>query len=143
MNNFLTVADYLVFISQSVLKKIVSNNDAKQTDAERIAYGYIYEKLSSRFDLDKESAKRGDERNSALVRWMSVLSVYYLYQSIADMDIPERVRMNYEDVIAEIQRVASGKDSCSLSPVTTPEGKPRTKSKFYYSPKKGQRPFGF
>ena len=143
MNSFFTPADYLVFITKSVLDKILRNTEAKLTDAERIAYGYIYAKLSSRFELDKESAKRGDERNSDLVRWMAVLAVYYLYQSIADMDIPERVRMNYEDVIAEIQRVASGKDSSSLSPITTPEGKPRTKSKFYYSPKKGQRPFGF
>ena len=43
MNGFLTIKDYLVFITEGVLKKIVRDNDTKLTDSERMAYGYIYE----------------------------------------------------------------------------------------------------
>ncbi len=143
MNGFLTIKDYLVFITEGVLKKIVRDNDTKLTDSERMAYGYIYEKLSGRFNIDLEIARRGEDRNPALVRWMAVLAIYYIYQSVPDEEIPERVRQNYEDAIAEIQRVASGKDNSTLSPVTDPSGEVRVRSRFYYEARRNQRPFGF
>ncbi len=143
MNGFLTIKDYLVFITEGVLKKIVRDNDTKLTDSERMAYGYIYEKLSGRFNIDLEIARRGEDRNPALVRWMAVLAIYYIYQSVPDEEIPERVRQNYEDAIAEIQRVASGKDNSTLSPITDQSGEVRVRSRFYYEARRNQRPFGF
>lgn len=142
MIDFLIMADYLVYITEGALQKIIRDNDTKLTDCERMAYGYVYEKLSNRFNLDKEIQKKGDDRNPALVRWMSVLAIYYVYQSIPDGEIPERVRQNYEDVIAEIQRVASGKDNSTLEPVTV-DGTVRTRSKFYYNQRRSNNPFKY
>lgn len=143
MDGFLTIKDYLVFITEGVLRKIVRDNDTKLTDSERMAYGYIYEKLSGRFNIDLEMARRGEDRNPALVRWMAVLAIYYIYQSVPDEEIPERVRQNYEDAITEIQRVASGKDNSTLSLVTDQSGEVRVRSRFYYEARRNQRPFGF
>ena len=143
MDNFLTTSDYLVFITQGALQKILRDNESKLTDAERMAYGYIYEKLSASFNLDVEIQKRDGNRNPALVRWMTVLAIYYIYQSVPDEEIPERVRQNYEDAIAEIQRVASGKDNSTLSPITDQSGEVRVRSRFYYEARRNQRPFGF
>lgn len=143
MDGFLTVKDYLVFVTQGVLKKIIRDNDTKLIDAERMAYGYIYEKLSGRFDIDLEITRRDDARNPALVRWMATLAIYYIYQAVPDEEIPERVRQNYEDVVAEIQRVASGKDNSTLASRTDASGEVRIRSKFYYAPRRKQRPFGF
>lgn len=142
MIDFLIMADYLVYITEGALQKITRDNDTKLTDCERMAYGYVYEKLSNRFNLDKEIQKKGESRNPALVRWMSVLAIYYVYQSIPDGEIPERVRQNYEDVIAEIQRVASGKDNSTLEPVTV-DGTVRTRSKFYYNQRRSNNPFKY
>lgn len=142
MIDFLIMADYLVYITEGALQKIIRDNDTKLTDCERMAYGYVYEKLSNRFNLDKEIQKKGDDRNPALVRWMSVLAIYYVYQSIPDEEIPERVRQNYEDVISEIQRVASGKDNSTLEPVTV-NGTVRTRSKFYYKERRSNNPFKY
>ena len=74
---------------------------------------------------------------------MAVLAIYYIYQSVPDEEIPERVRQNYEDAIAEIQRVASGKDNSTLSPITDQSGEVRVRSRFYYEARRNQRPFGF
>ena len=142
MNNFLTLTDYLVFITQGALQKILRVNDSKMFDAERMAYGHIYEKLSASFNLDAEIQKSGTDRNPALVRWMAVLAIYYIYQSVPDNEIPERIRLNYEDVITEIQRVASGKDNSTLQPVTSADGTVRSRSRFYYRPRRTHNPFG-
>lgn len=143
MNNFLTLPDYLVFITQGALQKILRDNETKLIDSERMAYGYVYEKLSASFNLDAEIQKRDGNRNPALVRWMAVLAIYYIYQSVPDNEIPERVRLNYEDAIAEIQRVASGKDNSTLQPVTAADGTVRSRSRFYYQPRRSHNPFGF
>ena len=143
MNNFLTLPDYLVFITQGALQKILRDNETKLIDSERMAYGYVYEKLSASFNLDAEIQKREGNRNPALVRWMAVLAIYYIYQSVPDNEIPERVRLNYEDAIAEIQRVASGKDNSTLQPVTAADGTVRSRSRFYYQPRRSHNPFGF
>lgn len=143
MNNFLTLPDYLVFITQGALQKILRDNETKLIDSERMAYGYVYEKLSASFNLDAEIQKREGNRNPALVRWMAVLAIYYIYQSVPDNEIPERVRLNYEDAIAEIQRVASGKDNSTLQPVTSADGTVRSRSRFYYQPRRSHNPFGF
>ena len=64
MNNFLTLTDYLVFITQGALQKILRDNDTKMIDAERMAYGHIYEKLSASFNLDAEIQKGMDSLDS-------------------------------------------------------------------------------
>ena len=77
-----------------------------------------------------------------MVRWMTVLTVYFLYQSVPDESIPERVRLNYEDVLKEIERVASGKDNSTLIPVLDSSGKPRTSFRWISSPRRSHNPFG-
>ena len=73
---------------------------------------------------------------------MAILSVYYLYQSIPDDEIPERVRINYEDVIREIDRVAAGKDNCTMRPVLGQDGKAKTQFRWASSPRRTHNPFG-
>ena len=107
-----------------------------------MAYGYISEKLSGRYQIAKELSKEGENRNAAMVRWMTVLTLYFLYQSIPDDEIPERVRENYEDVLKEIDRVAAGKDNSTLLPVLDNHGKPLTVFRWSSNPRRSHNPFG-
>lgn len=141
MTNYLEMKDYLVFITAAAFQKLVRDNNTKILDSESMAYGYINEKLSSRYNVSKELSSTGSARNSSMVRWMSILSVYFLYQSIPDDEIPERIRTNYEDVLKEIDRVASGKDSCTLSVLVDADGKAKTKFKWYSREQRSHNPF--
>lgn len=138
---FLQPADYLTFVSEEALRKLLHNNESKLTASESNAYGYIYEKLSARYRIDQEIGHEGESRNLGLVRWMVILAVYYLYQSVPDGDMPERVRLNYEDVLKELDRVASGRDNCTLAPVTDSTGKPRTSFRWSGQPRRSHNPF--
>jgi hypothetical protein len=140
--DYLQTCDFLVFITEAALKKLIRDNDCKLLETEKMAYGYIYEKLSARYQIHQELSKNSEARNSAFVRWMTILAVYYLYQSVPDDDIPERVRINYEDVLKEIDRVAAGKDNCTLSPVLDSFGKPKTSFRWSSSPRRSHNPFG-
>ena len=122
--DYLQTCDFLVFISEASLKKLIRDEDCKILNAQTMAYGYISEKLSGRYQIIKELSKEGDSRNASMVRWMTVLTVYFLYQSVPDESIPERVRLNYEDVLKEIDRVASARTTASLIPVLIPPANP-------------------
>ena len=88
MNNFLTLPDYLVFITQGALQKILRDNETKLTDSERMAYGYVYEKLSASFNLDAEIL------DSLERRYTSMLSLDELSSTPADAES----RMSIVDV---------------------------------------------
>lgn len=140
--DYLQTCDFLVFISEASLRKLIRDEDCKITGAQAMAYGYISEKLSGRYQIGKELLQEGENRNASMLRWMTVLTVYFLYQSVPDDDIPERVRLNYEDVLKEIDRVASGKDNSTLIPVLDQSGKPRTSFRWTSSPRRSHNPFG-
>lgn len=139
--SFLEERDYVVFISPTALQKVVRQNINLEKDSEFLAYSYISDKLSKRFDIESEIQNKGDVRNPTLVRWMTVLAIYYLYQSIPDDEIPERVIKNYDDVIKEMQRVASGKDNTNLSSITDSDGNSSTVFQWSSQKRRTHNPF--
>lgn len=140
--DYIQTPDFLVFITETSLRKLIRDNDCKITGSQGMAFGYIHEKLGKRYKVQDELRRQGDSRNPAMVRWMAVMAVYYLYQSIPDDNIPERVRTNYEDVVREIDRVAAGKDNSTLEPVLDAGGRPKTSFRWTSSPRRSHNPFG-
>lgn len=141
--DFLELSDLLLFITEAAFRKLVGSNTRKVQDCQTIAAGFIIEKLSARYSIQDELLRRADERNQGLVRWMAVLSIYYLYQSVPDADIPDRVRANYEDVVDEIRRVSAGKDGTTLPELTSPDGLPKQRGLFRFAsePRRSHNPY--
>ena len=141
--NYLEACDFHLFITDTALRKLTGSNPCKMQDCQNIAAGFILEKLSKRYKIEEELAKSGMDRNQGMVRWMAILSIYYLYQSVPDDDIPERVRINYEDVIAELQRVSAGKDGTTLEEQTDPDGQPVPGGMFRFTsnPRRSHNPY--
>lgn len=118
MKDFLTEADYATFINSHTLNLFRANLPS----AEDMAYSFVSSSLGARFDLNTEFARQDGERNSTLVRWIVSMSVYFLHNSIADSDIPERVEKNYDDARSEILKVSGGRLATDLTPLTNDKG---------------------
>ncbi|MBV5337438.1 MAG: DUF1320 family protein [Deltaproteobacteria bacterium] len=115
---FLVKTDYSAKIDSLLLEQITGGSDTILDLTEADAACEITDKLGARYKVDDELAKTGDGRNRTLVRWMLNLSVYYLYGRVADMDIPERVVKDYDDTLAELEKIAMGKLSCGIERIT-------------------------
>jgi hypothetical protein len=137
---FLQQTDYNTFINSQLLNMLLSGNTNKLNDSEDMAEGYIYGKLSALYNIREEFAREGSNRNSTLIRWMLCLSVYYLHNTVADTDIPERVAKNYDDARKEINAVAQGKESTDILPLTV-GGKTKTRFRWGSSPKRSHNPY--
>lgn len=115
--DFIAKEDYSSRINADVLEQLLGGDDAKLEDPEADAAQLIADRLSAKYNISAELGKTGAARNRSLVRWMLCLSLYYLYGSVADDDIPARVVKDYDDVIAELNRIA-GNGSCELQRIT-------------------------
>lgn len=140
MMNFLEQSDYRTFINPELLSMLLAGDIDKLEEAEGYAYGHILSNLSARYNMQTEFSRSGTARNQTLVRWMLSLSVYFLHNTVADTDIPERVAKNYDDVRREIEAVASGKAATNLLPLLA-DGKAKTRFRWGSSPKRSHNPF--
>lgn len=138
--DFLQPDDYNSFINPQLLNMLVEGDGGKIANAENMAYGFICDCLAQRYNVRAEFSKQGASRNATLVRWMLSLSVYFLHNTVADTDIPERVAKNYDDARKEIISIAEGKGSTTLTPVTA-DGKAKTRFRWGSSPKRSHNPF--
>ena len=101
--------------------------DSELTNAETIAIGMVRDACSAKYNMDAELAKTGTDRIATLIRWLAVLATYFMYGDVADGDIPERVIKNYDDVVAQLSRINSGKESVEFTRLTDSEGETTTK----------------
>lgn len=140
MMNFLQQSDYRTFINPELLSMLLAGDVDKLEESEGYAYGFIMSNLAARYNMQTEFSRSGAARNQTLVRWMLSLSVYFLHNTVADTDIPERVAKNYDDVRREIEAVASGKAVTDLLPLQK-DGKVKTRFRWGSSPKRSHNPF--
>ena len=66
---------------------------------EQVVIGLLKTYLSRTYDLDGELAKTGNNRNSLIIKIMSDILIYNLYQKLASNEIPEHIMNSYNDVM--------------------------------------------
>lgn len=139
-HDFISVEDYSSFINTGILNKITGGDENKIFNAEELAIGHVRSKLGERFDIDAELRKTGNGRNQTLLKWILSISVYHVYNTIPDVDIPERVDKNHDVALAEIDKVASGKSPTDLIQLTR-SGVKKTLFRWGSAPKRSHSPF--
>ena len=137
---FIGKEDYKGFVDANILDQIIDSDDSVLEDCEGMASGFIISNLGQRYNLTLEFNQSGSNRNQTLKRWMLSLSVYHIYNTVPDTEIPERVEKNYDDVRAEIMKISAGKASTDLSLLAV-SGKSKTRFKWGSNPKRSHNPY--
>lgn len=126
---FLTDNDFSGIIDAGTLGQLRGANDVNLSTAEKLAISEL-DPLRNNFDVDGELAKSGDARNDMLVRVVVHITTYYLYNTVQDVDIPERIDTNYSNQLKTIEKVATGRMSSTLDPVLNADSKPKSNYRF-------------
>jgi hypothetical protein len=108
MENFISINDYKTKITDQRLLQIIGSDNDILDDAEATAIAVITDLLSGRFDTDAIFSAEGDDRSKSVVRWVSNLVMYYLYERVADKMVPKRVEDNYKETMSNLQLIAKG-----------------------------------
>ncbi len=126
---FVQESDFKNKIHYNALQQILDGDTEKLDDAEAIAAAMVTDRLTKYYDLGAEWGKTGRDRNRRLLKWMIDLMAYYLYEGIADDDVPERIIKDYDDTLKELTRIEDGKTDADL-PRRIKEETQRPKTKF-------------
>lgn len=119
--DFLTDNDFKGSISVKVLEKLRGTDNENLNEAEQLAISELAT-LRGRFDIDIELKKADTQRSPEMVRMMLAITVYYLYNTVIDDEIPERIDSNYNKEIKDIRAIGSGKMSTTLTPLKATDG---------------------
>lgn len=137
---FLTKDDYDVSINSDMLIQLIDDDEEKLDKAEADSAQVIIDRIGSKYAVASELQKQGSVRNRTLVRWMRMLSLYFIYGRVPDEQIPERVVKDYDDVIKELDKISMGKYSTSLQRIQE-NGEVRTSIRIGSNPPRSHNPY--
>lgn len=106
---FLEDRDYRVVCSDETLDIISQSDEQIRLDAEKSAQEEVEGYLRARYDTAKAFAKQGDKRNAMLVRVMVSVTLFYLGQSLPQAMGNEQRETMYNNAIAWLKDVQSGR----------------------------------
>ena len=138
---FLTEQDFSAGVNTQILNQIICGETFRLEDAENIALSHIRSKLGERYNLVRELSLSGEARNRNLIRWTLAIAIYHLYNTVPDLESPERVRQNYSDALKEIAAISSGKEGTDLVKLTETSGQKKTRFRWGSKPRRSHNPF--
>ncbi len=121
MSTFIGIADWEEWVDKTIIDQITSNDDSKLGKHENMAIQMVRDAASGKYDMDTELGKTGDSRNETLIRYVMSGAVYFLYNSVNDLQVPDRVLQNYEDVRDELKLISSGKMNVEFDRLEDPD----------------------
>ena len=111
---YVEIIDFTPFIKETRLEQMLDGDTQALPLAVEIAVGVVNDALYSRYNTELIFAKVGNDRHKQVVRWVIVLSLYYLYERLPDKLVPERIVKNYDDTIALLTDIEDAKKSTNL-----------------------------
>jgi phage gp36-like protein len=113
---FLTDNDLKGVIGATTLTTLQGINSENLGNAEELAFSEL-DPLRQNYDIDGELAKSATARNAMLVRMLVHITVFYLFNTVEDVDIPDRVNTNFQNQLKTIEKIAAGKMSATLDSI--------------------------
>lgn len=126
---FLTETDFNGIIGANTLNSLRGGDDVNLATAEELAITEL-DPLQAKFNISAELAKTGSNRNGLMIRLMIHITAYYLFNTVDDNDIPERITENYNTQIKNIAKIAAGQMECTLTPILNEDASPKTSYRF-------------
>lgn len=114
---FLTEPDFKGILGASVLASLKGADSVNLAESELRSISEL-DPLRAKFDIDGMLAKVANERHPVLIRILVHITAYYLYNTVPDDDIPDRIVDNWKKELLFIKELASGKASSTLDNLT-------------------------
>lgn len=114
---FIIEADFKGILGASVLAGLKGTNSENLTESELRAISEL-DPLRGKFDIDNMLAASGTSRHPVLIRILVHITAYYLYNTVPDDEIPDRIVDNWKKELKLISDLASGKASSTLGTLT-------------------------
>lgn len=120
---YLTAADVLSRIRDEHREDITDATEAVELSCESMAIAKLKSALNGRYNVAAcfPAPADPDTRNPLLVLHTLNVFVYLMYKRVNPRKIPEEVKLDHEETLEWLTRVAKGEESPDLPPLEDPE----------------------
>jgi len=126
---FLTSTDFNGIISAASYNSLKGTADANINEAEKLALSELAP-LRGNYDINYELALSGTSRNAEVIRILVHIAAYYLYNTVEDVEIPERIDKNYDNQVKLIAKIAGGSVYSTIKPLLNEDSTPKSNYRF-------------
>lgn len=117
--SYIQTTDYKGRITNDLLQLATEEDPEILAYCDKIATDIISGYVGSLFDIAPEFAKIGLLRNYQVLSWALSIALYHLFLRLPDMDIPEKVKTDYDECMADLEKISQGKLTVNLPPITS------------------------
>lgn len=110
---FLEEKDFKGVLGQSALAGLKGPGAVNLDESEDRAISEL-DPLRGKFNVTIMLGKKGIARHPVLIRMLVHITAYYLYNTVPDDEIPQRIVDNYRKELTLIKDLAAGKQSSTL-----------------------------
>lgn len=121
MSKFVLLDDFDSSIHNDILMAVVKHNTKAVAECTNVAITEMEGYLNSRFDTQAIFSKEGAERNSYLLMIAKDIALYHICCIHNPQKLTEVRRMRYEDALATLSKIQTGKYTPSGLPVLSAE----------------------
>ena len=118
---FLTEADFKGILGASVLAGLKGVDLVNLIESELRSISEL-DPLRAKYAVDIMLSKVGAERHPVMIRMLVHITAYYLYNTVPDDEIPQRIVDNWKKELLFIKELASGKASSTLDALIDEDG---------------------
>lgn len=113
---YLTQEDYKSRISVELLDIAIEDDTGILDYCSKIAEDSLSGYMGHLYDIAGELEKQGLSRNYRLLSWALSIAVYHVFLRLPDVDLPEKVKQDYDGCLNDLENIAKGKFTVNLPP---------------------------
>lgn len=110
--------DFKGRISDDLLDMAVENDESILEYCSKAAEDSLRGYLGHLYDVAGELDKTGLDRNYQLLSWALSIAAYHVFLRLPDVDIPEKVKNDYDECLGDLENISKGKFTINLAPLT-------------------------
>ncbi len=118
---YIQETDYKGRISNDLLQIAIEEDQEILTYCSKVAEDSLKGYLGHLYDISTELAKTDLNRNFQLLSWALSIAVYHIFLRLPDVDIPEKVKKDYDECLGDLENISKGKFTINLPGIVDEE----------------------
>lgn len=114
---YIQAQDYQSRIDPELLLLATDHDPNMLIFCDKIATDSITGYIGHVYDVQSEFDKTGTNRNFQLLGWALGIAVYNIFLRLPDVDIPDKIKTEYDQLITDLQDIGRGKFNVNLPPI--------------------------
>lgn len=120
--SYIQTKDYKGRITNDLLQLATEEDPDILEYCDKTATDIITGYVGQQYDVAPEFNNYGLQRNYQILAWALSIAIYHIFLRLPDIDIPEKIKADYDECMSDLENISKGKVPVNLPPVSDTTG---------------------